>query len=407
MNSLKKTHLIFSLATIMVFPFAGTKAVAQEKVPLTQAQIIIEKRAGEIPPLAAKGPPPIPSDNSQSVYANGIPLMSDPKVQLGKLLFFDNRLSGDASISCADCHDPKSGFTDGQDICRGYPGSSHWRKCQTVVNTAYYNKIFWAGSTTSLEAQAPSAAKGAVAGNGEDDMMEERLRQIPEYVRRFKQVFGTRWPDIKDAWRAIAAFERALVQTDTPFDLYMKGDKNALSKKAKRGLELFQGKAGCVQCHNGAFFTDEKYYNLGLPENPAFAENALKQITFRFEQMAKGVSEEIYRTTKTDLGLYYRMKRKKDMGKFRTATLRYIVYSAPYMHNGVFLTFEEVIDFYNKGGGEDPIKKQYGFNTKTKKLKPLHLSDDEKEALAVFLESLSGKEIIIKPPKLPEYAVMK
>jgi cytochrome c peroxidase len=299
------------------------------------------------------------------------------------------------------------GWTEGQALCRGYPGTVHWRNCQTVLNSAYYSKLFWGGSSTSLESQAPSAAKGAVAGNGEDDMMEERLAQIPEYIKKFKEAFGTGLPQISDAWKAIAAFERTITQVDTPFDKYMKGDKSALSKKAQKGLDLFQGKANCIQCHNGPFITDEKYHNLGVPENSEFEEDPLRQITFRFEQYAKGVPEDIYRTTKTDLGLYYRMKRKEDMGKFRTPTLRYLVYTPPYMHNGVFFTLEEVMDFYNKGGGEDPIKKQYGFSTKTKRLKPLNLTEGEKEALIAFMESLSGEEIIVKVPKLPEYAVMK
>ncbi len=370
--------------------------------------LVLGVRAEEkFPPLAALGPPPINLDNPQSVDKDGFPRKDDPKVHLGKMLYFDPRLSGDVSISCADCHNPTMGWTEGQALCRGYPGTVHWRNCQTVLNSAYYSKLFWGGSSTSLESQAPSAAKGAVAGNGEDDMMEERLAQIPEYIKRFKEVFGTGLPQISDAWKAIAAFERTITQVDTPFDRYMKGDKSALSEKAKQGLKLFQGKANCIQCHNGPFITDEKYHNLGVPENSEFEEDPLRQITFRFEQYAKGVPENIYRTTKTDLGLYYRMKRKEDMGKFRTSTLRYLVYTPPYMHNGVFFTLEEVMDFYNKGGGEDPIKKQYGFSTKTKRLKPLNLTEGEKEALIAFMESLSGKEIIVKVPKLPEYAVMK
>jgi len=351
----------------------------------------------EFPPLAALGPPPIPADNPQT----------EEKAELGKLLYFDNRLSGDASLSCATCHDPKFGWTDGNDICRGYPGTSHWRNCQTVVNTAYYNKIFWAGSTTSLEAQAPSAALGGVAGNGERDMLEERLRQIPKYVRLFKEVFGTERPELPDAWKAIAAFERSLVQRDTPFDKYMNGDDSALSELAKTGMDLFQGKAGCIQCHSGAFLTNENYYNLGVPENEGFQEDALKQITFRFEQYAKGVPEEVYRKTKTDLGLYYRMKRPEDMGKFRTPTLRYLEYTVPYMHNGFFYSLEEVIEFYDQGGGEDQIEKQFGHSTKTDKLKPLGLTQEEKDALVAFLASLSGEEIIRETPVLPDYEVMK
>ncbi len=350
-----------------------------------------------VPPLAALGPPPIPADNEQT----------PEKIELGKLLYFDNRLSGDASISCAECHNPKFGWSDGADICRGYPGSSHWRNCQTVVNTAYYSKIFWAGSTTSLEAQAPSAALGAVAGNGERDMIEERLRQIPQYIEMFNKAFGTERPELPDAWRAIASFERSLVQRDTPFDLYIKGKRRALNAKAKKGLEIFEGKGGCIQCHNGAFFTDQKYYNLGVPENDRFDDEALLQITFRFEQYAKGVPEEIYRKTKTDLGLYYRMKRPEDMGKFRTSTLRYLTFTPPYMHNGAFYTLEEVIDFYDQGGGLDPIEKAFGHSTKTKLLKPLNLSADEKAALVEFLHALTGKEILVERPELPQYAVMK
>ena len=361
----------------------------------------------EFPPLAALGPPPIPADNAQAVDQNGYPRSDDPKVELGKLLFFDNRLSGDASISCAACHNPEFGWTDGSDVCRGYAGTMHWRNCQSVVNTAYYSKMFWAGSTTSLEAQAVGAARGGVGGNGERDMMEERLRQTPAYVLQFAEVFGTEWPNVEDAWRAIAAFERSLIQPDTPFDRFMRGDEPALSDRAKQGMELFQGKAGCIRCHNGAFFTDEKYYNLGVPENPVFEEDPLRQITFRFEQYAKGVPEEIYRTTKTDLGLYYRMKRSEDMGKFRVPTLRYLPFTTPYMHNGAFFTLEEVIDFYDQGGGDDQIEANFGFRTKTDLLEPLNLTDEEKAALVAFLEGLTGDEIIVEQPELPEYAVMR
>ena len=394
-----KAEALFSTPVIFVALFA-TASGWQEASGQASQEV-------QFPPLAALGPPMIPADNKQSVDENGYPTTDDPKVELGSLLFFDNRLSGDASISCADCHDPEFGWTDGADVCRGYAGTVHWRNCQSVVDAAYYAKLFWAGSSKSLEAQAEGAARGGVGGNGERDMMEERLRQVPEYVRMFRLVFGTEWPNLQDAWRAIAAFERTLIQTDTPFDLYMRGDESALSEEAKSGLELFQGKAGCIQCHNGPFLTDEKYYNLGLPENPVFEEDPLRQITFRFEQYAKGVSEEIYRTAKTDLGLYYRMKRHEDMGKFRTPTLRYLVYTSPYMHNGVFFTLEEVVEFYDQGGGDDPIEANFGFSTKTERMIPLGLSDDEKAALVALLESFSGEEITIERSPLPRYAVMR
>jgi len=354
-----------------------------------------EKESMDVPALAPLPPPPIPADNPQN----------PAKIELGKLLFFDARVGGDVSTACSDCHSPSIGWQDGADICRGYPGTSHWRNCQTIVNSAYFDKLFWAGAARSLENQAPSAARGGVAGNGERDLMEERLRQIPKYVELFKEAFGEGEPLMSDAWRAIAAFERTLVQRDTPFDKYMLGDKSALSEDAVKGMALFKGKAGCIKCHNGALLTDQKYYNLGVPENSVFEEDALKQITFRFEQYAKGVHEDIYRKVKTDLGLYYRSKRKADMGKFRTPTLRYLTYTPPYMHNGAFWSLDEVIDFYNEGGGADQIEKGFGLATKTNLIKPLGLTDEEKAHLLAFLESLSGDEIVMDIPALPPYGV--
>jgi cytochrome c peroxidase len=346
-------------------------------------------RASDNPPLAALGAPPVPSDNP----------MTPEKIELGKLLFFDTRLSGDASVACSTCHEPAQGWAFSNDISRGYPGTIHWRNSQTVINAAYYGKFFWAGSAKSLEGQAPAAAKGAVAGNGEADMMEVRLAFIPEYRERFRDVFGDRWPKLSNAWKAIAAFERTLVQTDTPFDLYMSGEEDALADQQKRGLELFQGKANCIECHNGPFFTDQKFYNVGVPRAERWETEGLAQISFRYEQYAKGVTEHMYRSIKDDAGLYYRTKQAVDMGKFRTPTLRYAAYTAPYMHNGAFWDFFEVVEFYNEGGGENEFAQ-----TKTGLLKPLNLTEEEIEDLVAFLESLSGDEIKMTTPKLPPYA---
>lgn len=340
-------------------------------------------------PLAALGPPKAPPDNPQT----------PAKIELGKLLFFDTRLSGDASVSCATCHEPKDGWAFPDQVSRGYPGTIHWRNSQTVINSAYFNKLFWVGAAKSLEGQAPGAAKGAVAGNGEADMMEARLAFIPEYRKRFGKVFGDNWPKLSNAWKAIAAFERTLVQTDTPFDKYMRGDKKALSDQQKRGMKLFSGKANCIECHNGALFSDQQFYNVGVPRAEIWSESGLAQITFRYEQYAKGVTEEMYRTIKDDAGLYYRTKEKRDKGKFRTPTLRYVVHTAPYMHNGAFFDLTEVVEFYNEGGGTNEFA-----DTKTKLLKPLKLSEKEIEDLVAFIESLSGPAIKMTAPKLPPYA---
>jgi cytochrome c peroxidase len=349
---------------------------------------------GMIAPLAPLGDPPIPLDNPQT----------DAKVELGKMLFWDPRLGGDASTACVTCHEPDQGWAFGDALSRGYPGTVHWRNSQTVVNSAYLGKLFWAGAAASLEKQAPSAAKGAVAGNGENDVMETRLAFIPEYRQRFNEVFGTEWPLIGDAWRAIAAFERTLIVNDTPLDLYLGGDKDALSDEQVAGMELFNGKAGCIQCHNGAQATDEKYYNIGVPPAERWEDDGLAQVTFRYEIFAKGVTQDMYRKLKDDPGLYFRTKEKADMGKFRTPPLRYTAYTAPYMHNGAFWDLKEVVEFYNAGGGENDFTDGTFAETKTPLLKPLGLSEEEVDNLVAFLEAFSGDELEVEAPSLPPYA---
>ena len=336
---------------------------------------------------------PVPADNP----------MTPEKVELGKLLFFDPRLGGDKSTPCSRCHLPDQGWGTETPLSPGYPGTQHWRNAQTLLNAAYYAKLFWEGSSLSLESQAPAAAGGNVAGNGDDMMMEERLAQVPEYVRRFKEVFGVDRPTIAHAWLAIAAFERTLVSDPArvPFDRYAKGDSGALSASAKRGLALFTGKARCVQCHSGPLFSDQAYHNLGLLEHPLFRTMPVAQITHRYEQYIKGVTEERYRAADRDLGLYYVTKRGDDVGKFRTPSLRELQYTAPYMHNGLFETLEQVITFYDAGGGPAPGKSPL--------MTPLGLTGPETADLRAFLLSLSSDAPphVMDEPELPPYAVMK
>lgn len=338
------------------------------------------------PPLAPLPPVPIPKDNPQT----------PEKIALGKQLYWDNRLSGDGSMPCVSCHIPGLGWGDGGQISRGYPGTKHWRNSQTVLNSAYYNKLFWEGNVTSLEQQAPAAAEGGVAGNGDRSTMEMRLRFIPEYVEAFKKVFGAEWPRMTHAYAAIAAYERTIVSdaSKVPFDRYAKGDKKALNASQLAGMKLFNGKAGCIQCHNGELASDQKFYDLGLPDFQGFKDDPLYQVTHRWEHYQKGVSEQKYRAADMDYGLYFRTKNPKDIGKFRTPSLREVKYTAPYMHNGVFGTLQEVVDFYDRGGGK-------GTN-KTALLKPLNLSAQEKKDLISFLEALSMTEPLIHDdPKLP------
>ena len=356
---------------------------------------VVSKGVGEVnPPLATLPKMPVPPDNK----------ITPEKVELGKMLFFDPRLGGDASISCASCHDQGQGWAWAEDFSRGYPGTVHWRNSQTIINSQFLQKQFWTGSASSGEKQARSAARGGVAGNGESDLMEVRLALIPEYRKRFNEVFGDQWPLIGNAWRAIATFERTLIADNTPLDAYLKGDKSALSAEQLRGKKLFEGKANCIECHNGPLASDERFYNIGVPTAGRWDEDGLAQITFRFEQFAKGSTEDMYRSIKDDAGFYYRSKNKWDKGKFRTPPLRYIAYTAPYMHNGAFYTLEEVVDFYNRGGVDGEGNSTSFPENKSPLIKPLGLSDEEKEDLLAFLEAFSGDEIVVAKPELPEYA---
>lgn len=342
--------------------------------------------AQDPPPLATLGPPPVPADNP----------MTDAKVELGKKLFWDGRLSGNGAMACVACHQPHLGWGTGGSISFGYPGTQHWRHSQTILNSAYHNKLFWEGNVTSLEAQAPAAAGGAVAGNGDDSMMEMNLRFVPEYVEAFRAIWGTDWPHIAQAWKAIAAFQRTIV-TDpekVPFDRWLAGDADAMSEEALRGMDIFTGKAGCIDCHNGTLVSDERYYDLGVPRAREFELDPIFQITLRWELYQKGMPEQVYREGDDDLGLYHVTKRPDDMGKFRTPSLRELRWTGPYMHNGSFWSLEEVVEFYDIGGGPGNAV-----------LQPLGLSPPEKADLVAFIESLSMDEpLTMDPPELPETA---
>lgn len=341
------------------------------------------------PAITPLPPAPVPPDNP----------MTPEKVELGRLLFFDGRLSGDTRSSCFVCHSPQLGWGDGGAISRGYPGTRHWRNAQTILNSAHFNKLFWDGSVVSLEEQAHAAATGAVGGNLDDAMGEMRLRFVPAYVEAFRRVFGLAQPRVKQAWMAIAAFERTLVSDprQVPHDRYVSGDAQALPPDALRGRALFHGKAGCIQCHHGPLASDQRFHALGLPEHDLVRSDPLAQITHRFEQYSKGVSAATYQRAAADLGLYYVTKNPADQGKFRTPSLRELRSTAPYMHNGVLATLDDVVAFYDQGGGAHPNKSPL--------LRPLHLTAAERHELVAFLRSLSSDQPITVPvPLPPDYA---
>jgi len=220
------------------------------------------------------------------------------------------------------------------------------------------------------------------------DFVEEEIRVVPEYAEAFKKIFGgevTR----ERVVMAIASFERTLISVNSPLDKYLDGDKKALSQDAKKGLEIFRGKGKCADCHYGVNLADDKFYALNVLENPALLNDPRVTATMRF--VAKVYHYKDYKNLKEDPGRYLITKKKKDWKAFRTPALRDISKTGPYMHNGVFNTLDEVIEFFNMGGGKG-----------NKVLKPLGLTDNEKKYLKTFLvEALTGEDIIIKYPIVP------
>ncbi len=338
-------------------------------------------------PLAALGAVPVPSAEP----------VTPAKVELGRRLFFDDRFSADVSLSCASCHDPRLGWGDGNALSRAYAGTQHWRNAPTVVNAAYLSKLFWTARAPSLQTQADGAITGAIEGNGDRDMIEERLAAVPVYIAEFRAAFGVDRPTYKLALDAIAAFERTTAISDnSPFDRYLRGEAQAMGAAAQRGLALFQGKARCTGCHHGALLTDEAVHVTGVPANPALAADPQRRITVRAQHRASQVPAEISARHPGDLGRFHDTGESKHLGAFRTAPLRYLVHTAPYMHNGVFETLEQVVEFYDRGGGD--------VRNRDAALQPLHLSETERADLVAFLEACSGPRIVIAAPESAPYA---
>jgi len=223
------------------------------------------------PALAPLPPPPSPPENPTT----------PEKVALGKNLFFDRRLSGDGTMSCATCHDPETGFTDALLISLSYPTTRNWRNSPGLVNAAYRKTLFRDGRATSLEEQALFPMMSPFEMNRNLDYVEEVLKTVPAYVEAFRSVFGGEITRQRVSM-AIAAFERTLLSRDTPLDRHLRGESGALTARQRAGLELFLGKAGCATCHNGPNLTDERFHNLGVSEDPKAKEDPRVLETARF-----------------------------------------------------------------------------------------------------------------------------
>jgi cytochrome c peroxidase len=277
--------------------------------------------------------------------------LTEEKVDLGRQLFFDRRLSADETLACATCHIPSLGFSDGQPLSSGLKQQKPRRNTPTLVNRAFGRFHFWDGRASSLEETILLTLRMQL--NNSDEEIGRRLSRISGYPEQVQRILGN--PVTTDGMvKAIAAFVRTILSGDSPFDRFEAGDRTALSLEAQRGFKLFKRKAKCAKCHTGFNFTDEQFHNTGV-----------------------GLYDP-----DPDLGRYDITNRDEDKGAFKTPTLRDLVWTAPYMHDGSLETLEEVIQFYNEGGIKNPYL--------AKELKPLHLTFQEKGDLLAFLQSLTG-----------------
>ncbi len=293
--------------------------------------------------------------------------LTPEKVELGKMLYFDPRLSKDKSVSCATCHDPKKGWSDQAAVSTGIGGQKGERSAPTVLNSAYMFSQFWDGRAATLEEQAEGPMANPIEMGHTLEGAVKGIAEVEGYKPYFRKAFGDEEVTLERIVKAIASFERTVLSGNSPWDRYTQlKDEEALSESAKRGLELFEGKARCTQCHVGFTLSDSLFHNIGVgmdKENP-------------------------------DLGRFKVTGEEKDKGAFRTPTLRDLLRTAPYMHDGSVETLEEVIELYDKGGEPNPWLDP--------KMQPLNLTEQEEADLLAFLHSLEGDWEPIEAPALPQ-----
>ncbi len=310
------------------------------------------------------------------------------KAALGKRLFFDPRLSGDAAISCSSCHNPEKGFADGLALAKAYPGSDGFRNTPTLINTALKAAWFHDGRIgTNLNDVTRESITETYSMNMDMRLMQERVKQDPIYLEMFEAA-GYGEPSNGSIRKAIPVYLATLTSRGAPFDT------GSMSAEAQAGFELFKGKAGCAACHSGPRFTDDQPYNTAVPDNPDIWADPLRHITFVTYANFMGV--ENYMNIRRDLGAHIRVPKVdgSNIGKFMTPSLRELTYTAPYMHNGMIATLEDVVAFYNAGGGSDA--------NKDARLVPLGLSDREQGELVAFLTALSGDPLTSDAHVWPE-----
>ena len=347
-------------------------------------------RFAQKPPLGLPAVP-IPTNNP----------LTRAKIDLGRKLFFDRRLSINDTFACATCHIPEQGFTNNEmRTAVGVEGRSVLRNSPSLYNSAYLKRLFLDGRETSLENQVwqPLTSRNEMAAPS-IGWVVNKIRRMRDYDGLFEKAFDGAGPNILTVGQALASYQRTLLAADSPFDRWHFGSQtDAVDESVKRGFGIFSGKGQCIVCHtmqkDHALFTDQKFHNTGLGFAVSFNKDVGDDSKTTRVQLAPGVfvnvpNEKIEAVSQqklpNDLGLYRVTENPNDRWKFRTQSLRNIALTAPYMHNGKFDTLREVIDFYDRGGVPNELLSPF--------ISPLKLDEQEKQDLEAFLRSLTGNTI--------------
>jgi cytochrome c peroxidase len=306
------------------------------------------------------GLPPIPwpADNAYS----------PARVELGKILFFDGRLSSNGVVSCAFCHEPSHAFAASTPLSKGANGNPGVRHSPTLINRAWGKSQFWDGRAPTLESQVLVPVTNPDEMGMTAELVVQKLREIKGYAPLFAAAFGDSTITFERVAKALASFERTIVSGNSAYDRYLAGDKSALTKQQKNGLDFFNKKGECAECHSGPNFTTEKFANLGIGMDRAHPDPGQEAVT----------------------------KKRGDWGKFKIPSLRDLGHRSPYMHDGSIKTLSEVLEMYAKGGLPNPH-----LDTR---LTPFYLDEQTKQDLLAFLDSLNGEgwERITPPRVFPE-----
>jgi cytochrome c peroxidase len=355
---------------------------------------------GQAPPLPKPGPLSEPRVSTQvgfpTVLTNYVispSTLRPARVALGQKLFFEPRLSGDGTITCATCHDPARAFTDGRPVSVGIHGRVGQRNAPTVLNALYNKTQFWDGRVNTLEQQAALPITNPFEmGSASIGDAVSRIAGDKDYQTQFMQAFG-RVVNEQDMLSAIAAYERTLASFDSPFDHFIAGDANAISDSAKRGWELFNGKARCNLCHaltdnqrDTTLFMDNDFHNIGI----GILRHHVAPLAQKAErELAQGRLEAIDVASITSemsvLGRFLVTRKQSDIASFKTPSLRNVLVTGPYFHDGSMQTLWDVMDHYNKGDGiTNPWL--------DKDMQPLALTEPEIDDVVAFLASLTSPQ---------------